>query len=172
MILVLVKNFPENWFELVYKSGKCIRYFSNKLNFTDAEDICREIFDGHLVAIESAEEQRALVQYLFGVLGLQKGPLTWIGAKVEPPNNLIIVNKSTPKYSNFDVNLKEINVIEPKCVKILSLKSKGGDKIHGLWSIDGCQYADSGFICQRKSGSKLSEMLDDDPKGAENKIGK
>ena len=72
LILVLVKNCPENWFELGYKSGKCNRYFSNKLNFTDAEDICREIFDGHLVAIESAEEQRALVQYLLAFWAYKK----------------------------------------------------------------------------------------------------
>lgn len=125
-----------------------------------------------MVAIESAEEQRALVQYLFGLLGFQKGPLTWIGAKIEPPNNLIMVNKASPKYSNFDINLSEISLTEPKCVKILSLVPKGDGGVHGLWSIDGCHYADSGFVCQRKSGSKLAEMANDDPKTSEEKPGK
>lgn len=59
---------------------KCVRYFDNPVNFSEAQYVCNEIYEGDLVSVNSPEEQKLLVQYLHGLLGFKRQPVCWLGA--------------------------------------------------------------------------------------------
>lgn len=114
---------PDGWRLINRETSKCVRYFKDNVNYTEAEYICRNIYEGHLIVIESKQEQRSLVQYLYGEIGFTKSPVTWIGIKVEPPNKLTTSDgSSSPKYTNFDV--EPVDYSSERCMKIFSLGIK------------------------------------------------
>lgn len=157
-----INDCPEGWILLKPSSDKCVRFFDHRVNYTQADFICRDIADGQLLTVESREEQKALIAYLIGLVPMSRSPVTWIGVKVDPPNKIIYNDGSAIKYSNFGG--EEIHTDEKKCVKIFSLFSKNDKSDHGMWSLDGCSYNDAGFVCQKTSSdSSRIRALGDAP---------
>lgn len=162
---------PEGWVSLKPQSEKCVRFFDHRVNYTQAEYICRDIADGQLLAVESREEQKALIAYLIGLLPMSRSPVTWLGVRVDPPNKITYNDGSTAKYTNFGG--EEVHTDEEKCVKIFSLFSKNDKSDHGMWSLDGCSYSDAGFVCQKSAEDPSRiRVLGDAPYSNERSEGK
>ncbi|XP_015788390.1 C-type lectin mannose-binding isoform [Tetranychus urticae] len=160
---------PDGWRLINRETSKCVRYFKDNVNYTEAEYICRNIYEGHLIVIESKQEQRSLVQYLYGEIGFTKSPVTWIGIKLEPPNKLITADSSTSKYTNFDA--EPVDFSSERCMKIFSLGIKNENSEHGLWTPDNCGYGDSGFVCQKLIIDRGREIPQgDDPLAGKNEV--
>jgi hypothetical protein len=110
---------PEQWHPYVSTSGpkaflKCIRYFDNPVNFSEAQYVCNEIYDGDLLSVNSLLEQKLLVQYLHGLLGFKRQPVCWLGgtfnqgtratsnnAHVTLSNQLKWLDGTQSEYHNF-----------------------------------------------------------------------
>ncbi|XP_074601470.1 snaclec bothrojaracin subunit beta-like [Brevipalpus obovatus] len=155
---------PPGWTVLSSNSrGKCIRFFDHKVNYTQAEFICRDIAEGELIEVESREEQKALIAHLAGLIPMSRSPVTWIGVKLMPPNKIIYNSGEPAKYTNFGG--EEIYVDEEKCVNIFSMLEKNGKSENGIWKLDICSYADSGFVCQKRmSDLNRFRIANDEPR--------
>lgn len=109
---------PEHWHPFINSpapkpSLKCIRYFDNPVNFSEAQYVCNEIYDGDLLSVNSPLEQKLLVQYLHGLLGFKRQPVCWLGgtftqnprtttnALMTLPNQLKWLDGTTSQYHNF-----------------------------------------------------------------------
>lgn len=137
---------PANW-HLLLSGNKCIRYFPTKHDFFESQLICQEIFDGNLVIIQSKDQQKQLIRYLYDLLGQSNNPVTWIGAR-SSNGNLTSVDGTTANFSNFGPFSETTDEV---CVKVLALALMGSAGSPGQWGYVPCSVRDSGFVCEVKA---------------------
>lgn len=158
---------PPGWTLMSTKTrDKCIRFFDHRVNYTQAEYICRDIAEGELLEVESREEQKALIAYLAGLIPMYRSPVTWIGVKMLAPNKIIYNSGGPAKYSNFGgegITLDDDH--EDMCVSIFSIMEKTEKSENGIWKPDPCSSRDSGFVCQKRM-SELNRfrIANDEPR--------